>query len=189
MASVLRVTFPNIRCCASASSDEHPLARSRSTVRFEEEEFYEGADLRAAALKAELEARGFGPERLDALLHDAEYRGSAALRTYNSFIYPKSKAALHNAEKPGRLATIANSISFLVREQRAEHAEWLRNRDRAREEADALGVRHPLHLVLDNVRSAHNVGNILRLAEAALVTCVHTVGITPTPPHQGPALP
>ena len=110
----------------------------------------------------------------------------AAAQTYNSFVFPKSEAALWNAEKPGRLATIAQSITFLVREQRAARAEWLRNRDRALEEAAALGARHPLHLVLDNVRSAHNVGNLLRAAEAARVEKVHLCGITPTPPH--PAL-
>lgn len=111
---------------------------------------------------------------------------SSALRTYNSFVFPKSDAALWNAEKPGRLATIAQSISFLVREQRANDAAWLRNHDRAKSEADALGARYPLHLVLDNIRSAHNVGTLLRAAEASRIEHVHLCGITPTPPH--PAL-
>ena len=43
--------------------------------------------------------------------------------------------------------------------------------------------KHPVVIVLDNVRSAHNVGNILRLAEAAQVESVRLCGMTPRPPH------
>ena len=186
---VTRLHAP-VRCSSSDSADvpPSPPARSatRSTLSMEEETFHAGADQRAAGLLTALSERGFGVEELDALLHAKQFRGSAALRTYNSFVFPKSEGAYWNAEKPGRLATIAQSIVFLVKEQRAEQAEWLRNHDRSRAEADALGPRHPLHLVLDNVRSAHNTGNLLRAAEAARVTCVHSCGITPASPH--PAL-
>jgi len=51
---------------------------------------------------------------------------------------------------------------------------------------DSLPVqlRHPVTLILDNVRSAHNVGNILRAAEAARVKRVVLAGsMTPAPPH------
>jgi len=44
-------------------------------------------------------------------------------------------------------------------------------------------VLRPLALVLDNVRSAYNVGSILRTAETAAVGRVVTCGFTPTPPH------
>ena len=121
---------------------------------------------------------------IDELLNDRAFRGSAALRHYSSFVYPKSAAALANAQKPQRAATIAQQIAFLVREQRAAKAEWLRNVDRAAHEMTRQGAeRHPLHLVLDNLRSAHNVGNILRCAEAARCTKVYHCGITPTPPE------
>jgi len=36
-------------------------------------------------------------------------------------------------------------------------------------------------LVLENVRSAHNVGSLFRTADGAGVECVHLVGYTPTP--------
>lgn len=39
----------------------------------------------------------------------------------------------------------------------------------------------PLVLILDNVRSAHNVGAIWRTAEAAGIECLVLVGITPHP--------
>ncbi len=63
-------------------------------------------------------------------------------------------------------------------------AEFLRNHDQAMADLEARGVKmHPLALVLDNVRSAYNVGSIFRTAETALVAEVVTAGFTPHPPH------
>lgn len=50
-------------------------------------------------------------------------------------------------------------------------------------EAPDLPPRHPIHVVLDNVRSAMNVGSIFRSADAAGVECIHLCGITCWPPH------
>jgi len=41
----------------------------------------------------------------------------------------------------------------------------------------------PLLVVLDNVRSLHNVGSVFRTADAFLVEAVYLCGITSTPPH------
>lgn len=41
----------------------------------------------------------------------------------------------------------------------------------------------PLVVVLDNVRSLHNVGSIFRTADAFLVEAVYLCGITSVPPH------
>lgn len=41
----------------------------------------------------------------------------------------------------------------------------------------------PLVVVLDNVRSLHNVGSVLRTADAFRVEAVYLCGITSTPPH------
>jgi tRNA G18 (ribose-2'-O)-methylase SpoU len=41
----------------------------------------------------------------------------------------------------------------------------------------------PVTVVLDRLRSAFNVGNVFRLAEATRVECVVTCGYTATPPH------
>jgi len=41
----------------------------------------------------------------------------------------------------------------------------------------------PLVVVLDNVRSMHNVGSVFRTADAYLVEAVYLCGITSTPPH------
>lgn len=157
---------------------------SRSTFAEEAESFHVGARARRVALDAELAVRGLSGDELAALLESADHRGSPAFRAYNSFVYPKSEGALANAEKAGRLATVAQAVCFLHREQKAEHATWLRNHDRTLAEADAANPgRFPLTLVLDNIRSAHNVGSLLRAAEAARVESVHLCGITPAPPH------
>lgn len=41
----------------------------------------------------------------------------------------------------------------------------------------------PLVVVLDNVRSLHNVGSVFRTSDAFLVETVYLCGITSTPPH------
>jgi tRNA G18 (ribose-2'-O)-methylase SpoU len=41
----------------------------------------------------------------------------------------------------------------------------------------------PLVVILDNVRSLHNVGSVFRTADAFLVETVYLCGITSTPPH------
>ncbi len=43
--------------------------------------------------------------------------------------------------------------------------------------------RLPLRLVLDQVRSAYNVGALFRTADAVAVTKISLVGFTPHPPH------
>jgi len=41
----------------------------------------------------------------------------------------------------------------------------------------------PLVVVLDNVRSLHNVGSVFRTADAFLIESIYLCGITSTPPH------
>ena len=42
----------------------------------------------------------------------------------------------------------------------------------------------PIVIVLDNVRSAHNVGSVFRTSDAFLVEKICLCGITPTPPQK-----
>jgi len=42
--------------------------------------------------------------------------------------------------------------------------------------------KKPVVIVLDNIRSAHNVGSIFRTSDAFLITKLILCGITPTPP-------
>ena len=42
----------------------------------------------------------------------------------------------------------------------------------------------PIIIVLDNIRSAYNVGSIFRTSDAFLLSGIHLCGITPKPPHK-----
>lgn len=44
--------------------------------------------------------------------------------------------------------------------------------------------RHPIYLILDNLRSAFNVGSILRTADTARIQKVMLCGCTAFPPHE-----
>ncbi len=44
--------------------------------------------------------------------------------------------------------------------------------------------KRPFIIVVDNVRSMHNVGSIFRTSDAFLVEKIFLCGITPTPPHR-----
>tara|TARA_B100000953_G_scaffold273961_1_gene246346 strand:- start:229 stop:762 length:534 start_codon:yes stop_codon:yes gene_type:complete len=42
----------------------------------------------------------------------------------------------------------------------------------------------PLVLILDNIRSLHNIGSIFRSSDAFLIEKIYLCGITATPPHR-----
>ena len=44
--------------------------------------------------------------------------------------------------------------------------------------------RNPLHMVLDNLRSAYNVGSAFRTADAGAVAHLHLCGMSAHPPHK-----
>lgn len=49
----------------------------------------------------------------------------------------------------------------------------------------ALGAeRHPVSLLLHNIRSLYNVGSLFRTADAALAQKLHICGYTPAPPRK-----
>ncbi len=44
--------------------------------------------------------------------------------------------------------------------------------------------KHPLVVVLDNIRSFHNVGSAFRTCDAFKISRLYLCGYTPTPPHR-----
>jgi tRNA G18 (ribose-2'-O)-methylase SpoU len=83
---------------------------------------------------------------------------------------------------------VANNISFLQREHKADQERWLINVDRnsgngVARQSDKQRNKHPITVVLDNVRSTFNVGNVLWMAEVAQIESVRLCGMTPHPPH------
>jgi len=135
------------------------------------------SERRRALLNTELERLGLDVTAVDE---------GQALKVYNTFVHPREKN-LQKAESEPQVPAAkraANQVAFHVKQHRAQNAEFLRNTDHAQSERTQRGIElHPLVLVLDNVRSAYNVGNILRTAETAAVLRVVCCGLTPTPPH------
>ena len=168
-------------------SERRHFESSRSTSNPDEgldgNAFAKGRDRRRSKLHAELKKLGeIEPSEMEA---NPERFGTAAIRTYNSYLMPKSDGALAVADSPTRPRVVANNISFLVREYRADQEEWLRNVDRDRRSSrdESKSEKHPITVILDNVRSAHNVGNIIRLAETSQIDSLRLCGMTPSPPH------
>lgn len=63
----------------------------------------------------------------------------------------------------------------------------LKSHELARLSPEAFQVKEkiPLVLVLDNLRSTHNVGAAFRIADAFLIEKIYLCGITGMPPHRG----
>ncbi len=51
-------------------------------------------------------------------------------------------------------------------------------------EAFKQARKTPVVVVLDNIRSMHNVGSIFRSADAFLIQAIYLCGYTPQPPHR-----
>jgi tRNA G18 (ribose-2'-O)-methylase SpoU len=74
----------------------------------------------------------------------------------------------------------ARQIDFLAKRHRSREAEWVRHIDTSEQRRT-----FPLVLVLDNVRSAANVGSLYRTADACGCREVLTAGVTPHPGGNG----
>lgn len=63
----------------------------------------------------------------------------------------------------------------------------LKNNELNRLDLDAYkqAEKTPLIVVLDNVRSLHNIGSVFRTADAFRIEKIYLCGITATPPHAG----
>ena len=109
--------------------------------------------------------------------YDGRY-GKSAIRTYRAFLYPKQQ---HISDDDVQLEASANrcarQIDFLLKRHKSHQSEYVRHHDAASSERTTF----PLIVLLDNLRSAFNVGSIFRTADAAGCSLVITTGITPHP--------
>ena len=62
----------------------------------------------------------------------------------------------------------------------------LSNEELNRLDVDAFRAANktPLTIVLDNIRSLHNIGSVFRTADAFLIEKIYLCGITAVPPHK-----
>ena len=56
--------------------------------------------------------------------------------------------------------------------------------DRLNVEEFRQASKLPVAVILDNVRSLHNIGSVFRTSDAVLVEIIHLCGITAVPPHK-----
>jgi len=129
-----------------------------------------------AALRTALAVQGSDSAAVAAL--ETADEPTAAGRVYESFLGQEHRPeALMAAARRA-----AHHIGHLLREEAAAKAAYLRNNDAAARTTQRLSP-HPLTLVLDNVRSAYNVGSLFRTADTARCAEIVTCGYTPHPPH------
>eukprot|EP00986_Skeletonema_menzelii_P007268 scaffold2848_cov150-Skeletonema_menzelii.AAC.20 len=108
--------------------------------------------------------------------------GKPAIKSYRAYIDPKPSRAEAVARENVEIAAnrFARQIDFLAKRHRSQAAEWVRHIDESQHRRT-----FPLILVLDNLRSAANVGSIYRSAEACGCLEILTTGITPHPNGNG----
>jgi len=116
------------------------------------------------------------------------YYGKSAIKAYRTFVFPRpSKVKAARAEDLEVAASrCARQIDFLAKRNRSHEAEWVRHHDAEESESESRDRKlFPLIILLDNVRSAFNVGSIFRTADACGCSMVITTGITPSPTGSG----
>ncbi|GMI25416.1 hypothetical protein TeGR_g9573 [Tetraparma gracilis] len=140
--------------------------------------------LRISLLHAHLSvAHSIDPSLLS--LSEVTSVGPEAYKTYTTYIAPKrdkldgflNNSTLLDAEKHAERAS--NQIAFLYKKHLAATSPSIRNVDVPLAPSSAPSTRHPIVLLLDSLRSAQNVGSLLRSSDAAGLTEVVTTGITP----------
>mmetsp|Transcript_8363 Transcript_8363/g.12885 ORF Transcript_8363/g.12885 Transcript_8363/m.12885 type:complete len:325 (+) Transcript_8363:13-987(+) len=105
--------------------------------------------------------------------------GKSAIKTYRSFLVGATGEE-SDMKLQAAATRCARQVDFLIKRHKSQEADWIRH-------TDTLDGRtiYPIIIVLDNVRSAFNVGSIFRTADATGCNMVITTGITPHPGGSG----
>jgi tRNA G18 (ribose-2'-O)-methylase SpoU len=115
--------------------------------------------------------------------YDSNY-GKPAIKTYRAFVYPKKKIVIDNEDTvtlTAQAGRTARQVDFLIKRHKSHQTEWVRHHDVAQKQRRVF----PLILILDNLRSAFNVGSLYRTADACGCQLIYTTGITPHPNGSG----
>lgn len=131
------------------------------------------SDDRAAALDVALKAIGIAQG-------GAALLAGPPLKAYNAFVRPRDPSTLATQSVEVRQSldfgfmttcrqqNAAHQIGFLQRHELTRRETYFRNTDAAAKARQAAGLQpHDISIVLDNVRSAENVGSIYRTAVSA----------------------
>lgn len=131
-------------------------------------------DLACAAMRSVTTTEGY----------DASY-GKSAIRAYRTYVDPRPSKldAVRKENVDVAAMRCARQIDFLAKRHRSHEAEWVRHTDT--DQSNKQRTAFPLTIVLDNVRSAFNVGSIFRTADACGCSEIITTGITPHPNGSG----
>ena len=127
--------------------------------------------------------------------YDARF-GKSAIKTYRAYLTSATPATTTSVDDDNidllRLQAVASRVArqveFLIKRHKSSEAEWVRHLDENNNNQSTLAsskTTFPLILVLDNVRSALNVGSLFRTADATGCCLVITTGITPHPNGNG----
>lgn len=171
-------------------SQNSDISRPHTPVNSEQSTVDDEREKRKQALHSRLQQIGVDPEALsDAALRSATTNdgfdkrfGKSAIKAYRTYIDPRpSKMTVISREDVNIGANrTARQIDFLAKKHRSREAEWVRHTDEPKD-----SKTFPLILVLDNLRSAANVGSIYRSADACGCLEILTTGITPHPNGNG----
>lgn len=160
---------------------------------------------RISSLHKQLNLLGIDPDHLSNAVYKSmttmegndPYYGKSAIKTYKTFVYPKQQKDTATTKEDIEIAAsrTARQIDFLAKRNRSHEAQFVRhtdtieNNDQQQEQGHDIPSTKkrvfPLVLLLDNVRSAFNVGSIFRTADACGVAMIITTGITPNPHGNG----
>jgi tRNA G18 (ribose-2'-O)-methylase SpoU len=165
----------------------HSFSRTTATRLFGT--LYNTNSHRIELLHEKLRENNLLPDSLTA--QNVSSIGESTLKAYNTYVNPspvklqtflqqEDKYILRDAERT------AAQLLFLYDRFRGGLSEVIRNTDTVVTNSDSSSSsssssdRHPIVLILDNLRSATNVGSLLRTSDAAGVTKVISTGITPS---------
>jgi 23S rRNA (guanosine2251-2'-O)-methyltransferase len=147
----------------------------------------------------------------DLMVGTGKFVGTPPSRIFHSFVAPRANkiSQINNDQNSINIAAkrTANQINRALCQERADQADYLRNVDNSKQQqldnsadtntdsnsnanastdsntVEPKKILHPVVLVLDNIRSAHNVGSLFRSCDTAGVSKLFTCGITPHPPN------